>query len=123
MAGILTEQVVLEGDGAFQYRYRGSDGVFDSAAGTYAIVKNKLILTYKPTHIDSSTLKPLGTNADPRLQTFAVLPRFFVLQKKRLYRADENGNALRTAPGASGNRRYGLVGSRKRKYYLRLLRS
>ncbi len=123
VAGILTEQVILEGDGAFQYRYGGSDGLFDSAAGTYAIVKNKLILTYKPTHIDSSTLKPLGANADPRLRAFAALPRFFVLQKKRLYRADESGNALRTAPGVSGNRRYGLVGSRKRKYYLRLLRS
>ena len=118
VAGILSEQIVLEGDGAFQYRYSGGDGLFDSAAGTYAIVKNKLILTYKPTHIDSSRLKPLGPNADPRLRAFAALPRFFVLQKKRLYRADENGSALRTAPGVSGNRKYGVVGSRRRKYYL-----
>jgi endoglucanase len=119
VAGILSEQIVLEGDGGFQYRYRGSDGLFDSAAGTYAIVQKKLILTYKPTHIDSSTLKPLGPDADPRLRSFAALPRFFVMQKKRLYRADENGNALRVAPGVSGNRKYGVVGSRKRKYYLR----
>jgi endoglucanase len=119
VAGILSEQIVLEGDGGFQYRYSGGEGIFDSAAGTYAIVKNKLILTYKPTHIDSSTLKPLGPNADPRLRSFVALPRFFVLQKKRLYRVDESGNALRTAPGVSGNRKYGVVGSRKRKYYLR----
>jgi endoglucanase len=123
VAGILSEQIVLEGDGAFQYRYTGSDGSFDSAAGTYAIVQHKLILTYKPTHIDSSTLRPLGPNADPRLRYFAALPRFFVLQKKKLYRADENGNALRSAPGPTGSRKYGILGSRKRKYYLRLLRS
>jgi endoglucanase len=123
VAGILSEQIVLEGDGGFQYRYRGSDGLFDSAAGTYAIVQHKLILTYKPTHIDSSTLKPLGPDADQRLRSFAALPRFFVMEKKRLYHADENGNVLRTAPGVSGNRKFGVVGSRKRKYYLRLLRS
>ncbi len=123
VAGILSEQIVLEGDGAFQYRYSGGDGLFDSAAGTYAIVPHKLILTYKPTHIDSTTLKRLGANADQRLRAFAALPRFFVLHKKRLYRVDESGNVLRSAPGVSGNRTLGVIGSRKRKYYLRLLRA
>jgi endoglucanase len=134
VAGILSEQIVLEGDGEFQYRYSsnnsssnsnsgnstsGSGSIFDSAAGTYTIVKNKLILTYKPTHIDSTTLKTLGPNTDQRLRSFAALPRFFVISKKRLYRVDETGNVLRSAPGPSGDRRLGIIGSRKRKYYLR----
>jgi hypothetical protein len=123
VAGILSEQLVLEGDGAFQYRYSGGGGIFDSAAGTYAIVQHKLILTYKPTHIDSTTLKPLRANADERLRGFAALPRFFILRKKRLYRIDESGNELRSVPGVSGNRAFGIIGSRKRRYYLRLLRS
>ena len=122
VAGILSEQIVLEGDGAFQYRYRGGDGIFDSAAGTYTIVKNKLILTYKPSHIDPTTLKPLGPDVDPKLRTFAARPRFFLLHKKTLYRVDEAGNVLRSAPGPTGNRKYGIIGSRNRKYYLRLLR-
>jgi endoglucanase len=122
VAGVLSEQIVLEGDGAFQYRYSGGDGIFDSAAGTYTIVKNKLILTYKPSRIDTTTLKPLGPDADPKLRFFAALPRFFLLHKKTLYRVDEAGNVLRSAPGATGNRRYGIIGSRKRKYFLRLLR-
>jgi endoglucanase len=122
VAGVLSEQIVLEGDGAFQYRYSGGDGIFDSAAGTYTIVKNKLILTYKPSRIDTTTLKPLGPDADPKLRFFAALPRFFLLHKKTLYRVDEAGNVLRSAPGATGNRKYGIIGSRKRKYFLRLLR-
>jgi endoglucanase len=121
VAGMLSEQIVLEGDGAFQYRYSG-DGIFDSSAGTYTILRNKLILTYKPTHIDSSMLKPLGPDADPRLRFFAALPRVFLLHKKRLYRADDKGNPLRTAPSPTGARKYGIIGSRNRKYYLRLLR-
>ncbi len=68
-------------------------------------------------------LKPLGPNADPRLRLFAALPRVFLLHKKRLYRADDNGNPLRTAPGRTGTRKYGIIGSRNRKYYLRLLPS
>jgi hypothetical protein len=125
-AGILSEQMVLQGDGAFQYRYSGNAGsetIFDSAAGTYIIVKNKLILTYKPTHIDSPALKPLGPNADQRLRSFSALPKQFVLTKKRLYRVDESGNVLRSAPSPRNNRKFGIFGSRKRKYYLRLLRS
>jgi hypothetical protein len=121
VAGILSEQLVLEGDGEFQYRYSG-DGIFDSSAGTYTIIKDKLILTYTPHRVDTAALKPLGPNADPRLRLFAALPKVFLLHKKRLYRADESGNALRSAPGPSGSRKFGIIGSRNRKYYLRLLR-
>ena len=56
------------------------------------------------------------------LRTFAARPRFFLLHKKTLYRVDEAGNVLRSAPGPTGNRKYGIIGSRNRKYYLRLLR-
>ena len=99
MGGGFSEQVELNTDGSFAY-YRGAD----TALGNYQIVEDKLYLTYM------------------RQAAGVTAPRMFYMHGKRLYRADARGGEVKKLPAVSGRRQYWLFGSRKRKYYLELLK-
>jgi hypothetical protein len=101
IGGKMSEQMVLNTDGTFEYRHGDRRGLAtDTAAGTYQLVGNKLYLTYA--------------------QANAKAPKLLLMHGKKLYQTDGQGLRVKKAPGVSGSRQFWLFGSRKRKYYLEL---
>jgi endoglucanase len=114
MGGQLSEQVVLNTDGTFEYHHGGNQPI-DTALGTYQITGEKVYLTY--TRPAAAGARVVG---DVRIQPYAAPPTLLFMYGKRLYRSNDRGQLLKKAPGVSGQRKYWLFGSRKRKYYLEL---
>ena len=98
--GLLSEQIVLRTNGTFEYRNDdNAAGKTDTANGTYAIVKDRLLLSYGTPH--------------------AEMPGLLYIHGKKLYEANEKGQMIKTAYGPSGTpRKYLLFGTRRRKHYL-----
>jgi endoglucanase len=112
IGGEVSEQIVLNTDGSFEYHHGGATPV-DTLEGTYELTEEKLYLTYtRP-----ANPKPQAVTQD-RNRAFAAPPHLLYLHGKKLYRADDRGREIKKAPGISGHRQFWLLGTRKRKYYL-----
>ena len=96
--GVVSEQMELHPDGSFEYRTNDGDKT-DSAAGSYAIIKDKLLLTYGMPH--------------------PAMPLVLYIHGSRLLKTDEKGRVVKTAYSRPGTHRsFPLFGTRKRTYYL-----
>lgn len=98
LGGTTLERVSLKTDGTFEYQDSAA-GKIDTAVGTYAITKDRLLLIYGAPH--------------------PALPGLLYIHGRRLFETDAQGRRIKTALGPSGTRRkFLLFGTRKRKYYL-----
>jgi endoglucanase len=98
--GIVAEQVELKTDGTFEYKVKDDTASkADSAAGNYAIIRDKLLLTYVVPH--------------------PAMPLVLYIHGNRLFKTDAKGRIVKTAYGKPGTHRtYLLFGTRKRTYYM-----
>ena len=98
--GLLSEQIVLRTDGTFEFRYDdNAERKSDTAEGTYAFIKDKLLLMYGRPH--------------------PAMPGVLYVHGRKLYETNEKGRMVKRADGPSGTpRKYLLFGTRKRRHYL-----
>ena len=112
MGGQISEQIVLNTDGTFEYHH-GNDQPVDTALGNYQLTGDKVYLTYT-----YQARAGVQVATDVRVQPYVKPPGMLIMHGNRLYRSDDRGRMIKKVPGVSGHRKFLLFGSRKRKYYL-----
>lgn len=125
--GFFVTTMKLKSDSTFEYRFRG-DMIFDIANGQYKVHGRKLILTYNPSPVDTSSLASLRKMSIKlnfsALRSDANRTHIFYIRHKKLYSSYQDGKIVRKAFGYSKRKKYLFFGTHfyKHRNYLKIIK-